>query len=82
MYFPLVANDGEVAWVGMGSLCYLSLDYFYEYNLVGGDVWSSTLVILEIFFVSGSGGVGSASLFGILVSASKILYNPFIALSW
>ena len=72
VYFPLVAADGGVVWIGIGSFCSLFLDSSSGSTLGGGAVWFSTPGSLVLFFVSTSGGVGSASLFGILVSASKI----------
>ena len=69
VYFSLVTSNGWVYWVGMGSFCSLSLDYLSGSNLGGVAVWSSTLRILELFFISGDEGVVSASLFGIWVSS-------------
>ena len=79
---PLIATDGGVAWIGLGIICYMYLDSLSGSTLGGGTVWFSVLGSLELFFIRGAGVVGSASMFGILVSASKILSNYLIALSW
>ena len=63
-------------------LCYLSLDPPSGSTLGGGDVWYSTLGSLELLLISGAGRFGSATLFGILVSASKIFANSLITLRW
>ena len=80
--FYLVASDGEVVCIGLENFCSLLLDSSSESTLGGGAVWSCTLGSLVVLFIRESGRVGSASLFGILVSTSKIWANSLIYLSW
>ena len=82
VYFPLFSSDDGVVWIGLGSFCSLFLDSYSGSTLGGGAVWSSTFGSLVLFFISESEVVGNASLFGILVFASKIWYNSLIVLSW
>ena len=82
VYFSLVAADSVVAWFGLVIFYSLYLDSSSLSTLVCGDLWSSTLGILELFFINGDGLVGSASLFRILVYASKIFANSCTAFNW
>ena len=54
--FFCVASDGVVAWVGLGSFCYIYLDSLYGSTLGFGIVCYHTLVSLELFLFSGAGG--------------------------
>ena len=56
MYFPLVASDGGISWVGLGGLWSLYLDYPPGSTLLGGSVWYFTLWSLELCFIRGVGG--------------------------
>ena len=82
MYFSLFAADSRVVYIGMVGFCSLSLDSSSGSTLGGGAVLYSTFGSLELFFISGARGVGSLSMFGILVSESKIFANHLIALIW
>ena len=78
--FTLFATDSGVVWIGLRSFWSLSLDSSSGSILGSGAVLSSTLGSLELYFIIEAGGVGSVSLFGILVSASEIFSNSLIAL--
>ena len=81
VYFLLVVADNGVSLFGMRCFWYFSLYSSSVSTLVGGGIWYFTLGSLELCFIRGYGGVGSASLFESWIYAS-FFSNYLITLSW